>query len=94
MNTGEFNKGDKVRLANNNELYSRYTDFIKRHKKYMLKWAYGSRPIVTHTFTILGIHKHVKKHVFDENNYCVAIQDDVTDQIFLTGDLALKKIKG
>ena len=93
MNKSGFNKGDRVKLINNDHIYASYTDFIKRHKKYMLKWAYKSRPIITHAFTVLGIHKHVSKRQYDKNDYCIAIQDNTTSQIFLTGETALKKLK-
>lgn len=84
-----FKKGDCVEIIDHGQVYVSYSQFIKRHPQFMLRWAYRADPNDRHYFTVLGIYKHVIFDKYDQNKYIVVIQSNVNYQIFLIGETGL-----
>lgn len=82
-------KGDKVKVGDADHCYFNYSQFIKLHPQYMLRWAYKTMPNLEHDYTVLGVHHHVMKDPYDNNKTCVVLRDDMTNQIFLIGENGL-----
>ena len=78
-------KGDKVTI-NPDNCYFSYSQFIKRHPRYAIRWAYKVIPEARETYTVIGVHRHVMSERFDvENTRCVVVQNKIK-QIFLIGN--------
>lgn len=80
-------RGDKVSV-NPEECYISYSQFIKWHPQYAIRWAYKVRPKLQETYTVLGTYRHVMratKTFPDTNKYCVVVQNKIK-QIFLVGE--------
>lgn len=56
----------------------------------MLRWAYKVHPNNNHKFKILKVCKHVMEDKYDKCKWAIIIQDTITKQIFVIGELGLK----
>lgn len=72
--------------------YRSYSQFIKRHKKYMLRLAYKTTPNTKDTYKILGIYPHVMDDEWDINEVVIVAENTRSKQIFLFGEYGIKKI--
>lgn len=70
--------------------YVSYSQFIKRHSKYDLHWAYKCRPSSSSKYKILGIYNHVLEDVYDNNDFVIVVEDVINHQIFLMGECGIK----
>lgn len=86
-----FKKGDIVEVINDGHVYISYSQFIKRHLQYAIRWSYKEYPDLNHIFKIKGIYNHCKEDKYDKCTKCIVIEDLDTKQIYLVGELALKK---
>lgn len=82
-------KGDIV-MIDDEFCYGNYSQFIKYHWKYAIRWAYKCMPNKSHLFRVLGVHSHVQDDRFDRQQFVIAVEDIRTRQIFLTGELGIK----
>lgn len=83
-----FKRGDSV-YVNPEECYFSYTQFIKRHPKYMLKWSYRSFPKENKIYVIDGFYRHTLNNKYDKNSFVVVVKDGLNGQTFLVGELGL-----
>lgn len=88
----KIQKGNLVRI-NPVHCYQNYSQFIKRHIKYAIRWAYKCRPNSNHIYKVLAIHKHCMKDLYDDNKLCIVVEDTVTKQIYLMGEKGLTFVK-
>lgn len=86
-----FNKGDLV-YCNPDKCYVCYSQFIKRHPKYMLKWAYRTFPKDDMEYVIDGFYKHVMKENYDNDSYVVVVKHKNNGQTFLIGESGLSRL--
>ena len=91
MNKINFKKDDLVEVLNHDHVYISYSQFIKRHLQYAIRWVYKECPELTHVFKIKGIYNHCMSNKYDHNTKCIVIEDLDTKQIYLIGELGLKK---
>ena len=78
-------KGDIVRV-NSSHCYVSYSQFIWRHLKYAIRWAYKCLPYMNYKYKVKGIYKHCMKDRYDDNKYVVVVENITTKQIFLVGE--------
>ncbi|MCM1214161.1 MAG: hypothetical protein NC548_06525 [Lachnospiraceae bacterium] len=91
---GEFEPGSIVKITTNEHIYGSYSQMMKHHPQYALRWAYKVfKADLTHKYIILKIYPHVMKNRYDDNKYCFIIEDTVTRQIFMIGELGLEKLR-
>lgn len=83
-------KSDIV-TVDGSECYACYTQFIKLHPWYVLRWAYKCLPNEAHRFTVLGIYNYRTMNRYDDNKYCIVVEDCSTKQIFLMGENGVQK---
>ena len=91
MNNINFKKDDLVEVTNDGHVYISYSQFIKRHLQYAIRWVYKECPNKEHIFKIRGIYNHCMENKYDKNTKCIVIEDLDTKQIYLVGELALRK---
>ena len=86
-------KGDKVTIRNEH-CYISYSQFIKWHPKYAIRWAYKVMPEDKDTtYTVLGVHRHVMREKYDKDNTrCVVVQNKIK-QIFLVGNTGVTLLR-
>ena len=87
-----FKAGDLVKLKTTDSTYANYTQMMKRHPQYALRWVYKGFPNTDHLFQILRIYPHVRSNPHDENQWCVIVQDVTTRQIYMVGEYALEYV--
>ena len=85
-----FKRNDEVKIIGEKEIYGSYSQMIKRHPQYTLRWCYKGKPDTKHLFNVLGVYRHCMSNEHDENKWCVVIQDKFTHQIFLIGEKGLE----
>ena len=87
-----FTKGDIVMVTDNDQVYYNYSQFVKRHPQFAVRWAYKVFPNPTNDkfYNVLGCYKHVLPDRYDRNEWCVVIQSEASKQIFLIGERGLK----
>ena len=83
-----FKRGSQVK-CDPDECYVSYSQFIKWHPQYAIRWAYKASPNAGDIFTVLGIYNHVRKDKWDTNKYCVVVRNKIK-QIFLMGENGIK----
>ena len=86
-----FERGSLVK-CDPDECYISYSQFVKWHPQYAIRWAYKARPSSEDIFTVLGVYNHVRKNRLDENKYCVVVRNKIK-QIFLIGENGIKNAK-
>lgn len=78
-------KGDKCTI-DPDQVYISYSQFIKRHPKYAIRWAYKVMPKTGEVYEVLGVYRHVMNAADDtKNKRCVVIKNKIK-QIFLIGN--------
>lgn len=87
-----FRPKDIVSLKTDEQTYLNYSQMMKRHPQYALRWAYKSRPNTSDLYQILKIYPHVLPSAYDENEWCVIIQNLITRQIYMVGEYALEYV--
>lgn len=85
-------KGTLV-TCNPNECYISYSQFVKKHPKYAIRFAYKCYPKTDDTYRVLGIYKHVMDDFWDHNDYVVVVESITNRQIFLMGELGIEPTK-
>ena len=90
LKVNKFKKGDKIKLSTIDHIYTSYTQMIKRHPWFALRWVYKEFPNIEHDFIIKAIYKHCMKDEYDTNKYCIVIQDVSTMQIYMTGEKGIE----
>ena len=88
-----FKKNDLVKIVNDDHVYICYSQFIKRHLQYAIRWAYRAYPNTGHIFRVKGVYNHCRKDKYDKNKKCIVIEDQTNHQIFLIGELGIKEIE-
>lgn len=86
-----FDKGSLV-ACNADHCYISYSQFIKRHPEYAIRFAYKCFPKADAIYRILGVYTHVMEDFWDVNDYVVVVEDTKNRQIFLMGELGLTPI--
>lgn len=71
------------------QCYISYTQFVKRHPKYMARFAYKCYPRQEHVYKILGVYNHIMEDFYDKNEYVVVVESTTNRQIFLMGECGL-----
>ena len=91
MNNINFKKGDIVEVIHDGHVYISYSQFIKKHLQYAIRWVYKEYPDKDHIFKVRGVYNHCMEDKYDKNKKCIVIEDIDTKQIYLVGELALKE---
>jgi len=84
--------GDLVTITDIGQVYTNYSQMMKRHPQYALRWVYKGLPKSDDTYRILQIYPHCMANSHDKNDYCVIIQNTLTQQIYMIGEYALEYV--
>jgi hypothetical protein len=87
-----ISKGTLV-TCNPDECYISYSQFIKKHPKYAIRFAYKCYPKTDSTYKVLGIYKHVMDDFWDHNDYVIVVESTANRQIFLMGEFGVEPTK-
>lgn len=87
-----FKPKNVVRLKTDGQTYTNYSQMMKHHPQYALRWAYKSRPNTVDLYQILKIYPHVLPSPYDDNKWCVIVQNLTTRQIYMVGEYALEYV--
>ncbi len=82
--------GDTVRIIDADQVYANYSQMMKRHPQFALRWAYKGSPNTADLYRILQIYPHCLADPYDKNDYCVIIQNTTTRQIYMIGECGLE----
>ena len=89
-----FKRGDIVSVVDNDQVYFNYSQFIKRHLQYAIRWVYKEYPDVEparrNKYKVLGCYRHVREDRYDNNEWCIVIQSIHSKQIYLIGERGIK----
>jgi hypothetical protein len=66
--------------------YISYVQFIKRHSKFDLRWAYKCYPDKKAEYNVLGVYNHVLEDVYDNDDFVIVVENTKTKQIHLMGE--------
>ena len=75
--------------CNKDHCYISYSQFVKRHPKYAIRFAYKCFPIEDTIYRVLGVYPHVMDDFWDDNDYVVVVESTKNRQIFLMGEQGL-----
>ena len=85
-----FKRGDIISVTDNDQVYFNYSQFIKYHMQYAIRWVYKEFPDVEpprrNRYRVLGCYKHVREDRYDKNKSCIVIQALNSKQIYLIGE--------
>ena len=92
MSKKPFKKGMLVRIVDDDNVYGAYSQIIKRHPKFAIRWCYKDwSPDTNPLYVVRGVYRHCMRDSHDKCKWCVVIEQVKTQKIYLIGELGLQK---